>query len=649
MLKIELTGQKLKSVEYDFSYKPEIATDSINQVEFEFLRGEDWKNLDLTAQFTSGETTYSVHLDENGRCYLPAGIPVGELYVSVFGVGADGTRGTTFPLKLTVKKSGFVGDGETPIPPTPDLYAQLMDEMKKAGKTPVDPTFSNEGEAADAKKTGEYFEKARKHFGAAVSVDESANMIDPSKWIANSILKGYGNSVNDPQPFEGVSCQVIENVKAGTYVSNIPYSGNACYSVANATTGVISSTRRVSELGESGMYEITVATDCIVALNADSTLARVPFAYFAPADGFRPEDVKPYGDNYTLGKKLKGTVSEDYLTPDIAHKLETLYMKKAEPVETYSGKVIAYNGVLATLNPWSVALIKLSFGETLVVYGDTVTGDKSHLAMCEMFSNGTPQKVLYKAGDYRETPMVHTATKETEYIWVMFRTVDRLNAEVGIDLEELKNSSLNIGENAFDMLLRYRYRKAICIGDSLTFGRQPGLESRDSYPSYLARMTGMEVTNAGESGATTTSWWTKWNAKYNFGDYEAAFICLGTNGSLTTSGTEYEDYKKIIDKIKSDNPKCAIFLMDALKSNAIKAVEALSAEYDVPFMRVIDNSVYSLRALSPQDPITPIHDMEGDTTHLSPWGYLIMARNVVSEMCRDFVLNPHRYLQRYGE
>lgn len=151
MITLKLSGQRI----YHLGYIDPVATDSINQVEFEFMRGEEWENLDLTAQFTQGENTLNVHLGDKNTCSLPSEIREGELLVSAFAVNGNVRRNTALPLKIEVKKSGFVGDGETPIPPTPDLYQQIIAEMKKAGKTPVDPTLSKEGEAADAKAVGD--------------------------------------------------------------------------------------------------------------------------------------------------------------------------------------------------------------------------------------------------------------------------------------------------------------------------------------------------------------------------------------------------------------------------------------------------------------------------------------------------------------
>lgn len=57
--------------------------------------------------------------------------------MSVFGYDAentDGLRATTVPVTLHIRPSGFVGDGTTPIPPTPDLYAQLLKKIEDATK-----------------------------------------------------------------------------------------------------------------------------------------------------------------------------------------------------------------------------------------------------------------------------------------------------------------------------------------------------------------------------------------------------------------------------------------------------------------------------------------------------------------------------------
>ena len=97
------------------------------------LFSADWDDLDKTAQFVQEDKTYHVHLgsDTVCHCMLPAEIKT-DVSASAFWV----CRGwlcacTTVPICLSIKRAGFKGDGETPIPPTPDLYAQLLEKIDK--------------------------------------------------------------------------------------------------------------------------------------------------------------------------------------------------------------------------------------------------------------------------------------------------------------------------------------------------------------------------------------------------------------------------------------------------------------------------------------------------------------------------------------
>ena len=129
MLKFCIYGQKIELIN-----RQNIADQQICFVNMCFLFSPDWEQLDKTAQFAQGEKTYNVHLgtDIVCHCLLPAELQTGCVSVSVFGYAVDGSvRATTVPLGIGIKRSGFQGDGETPIPPTPDLYAQLLDAIDK--------------------------------------------------------------------------------------------------------------------------------------------------------------------------------------------------------------------------------------------------------------------------------------------------------------------------------------------------------------------------------------------------------------------------------------------------------------------------------------------------------------------------------------
>ena len=61
---------------------------------------------------------------------------MGAAKMSVFGYDTESdttVRATTVPVTLNIRPSGFVGDDDPPIPPTPDLYAQLLKKIEEAG------------------------------------------------------------------------------------------------------------------------------------------------------------------------------------------------------------------------------------------------------------------------------------------------------------------------------------------------------------------------------------------------------------------------------------------------------------------------------------------------------------------------------------
>ncbi len=65
---------------------------------------------------------------------LPSELHPGAVKMSLFGYDAESDttlRATTVPVTLHIRPSGFVADGDTPIPPTPDLYTQLLKKLSE--------------------------------------------------------------------------------------------------------------------------------------------------------------------------------------------------------------------------------------------------------------------------------------------------------------------------------------------------------------------------------------------------------------------------------------------------------------------------------------------------------------------------------------
>ena len=134
MMKFLVKQQKIEALEREV-----IASDQIAFVSVKFVFDGAWKTLHKVVQFTQCEETYNLVLGiDRTTCLLPAELHPGAVKMSLFGYDAESDttlRATTVPVTLHIRPSGFVADGDTPIPPTLDLYTQLLKKLdeKAAG------------------------------------------------------------------------------------------------------------------------------------------------------------------------------------------------------------------------------------------------------------------------------------------------------------------------------------------------------------------------------------------------------------------------------------------------------------------------------------------------------------------------------------
>jgi len=130
MMKFLVKQQKIEVLEREI-----IASDQIAFVLVKFVFDGAWKTLHKVVQFTQCEETYNVVLGIDGTtCLLPAELHPGAVKMSLFGYDAESDttlRATTVPVTLHIRPSGFVEDGTAPIPPTPDLYTQLLKKLSE--------------------------------------------------------------------------------------------------------------------------------------------------------------------------------------------------------------------------------------------------------------------------------------------------------------------------------------------------------------------------------------------------------------------------------------------------------------------------------------------------------------------------------------
>ena len=132
MIKFLVKGQNIETLEHEI-----IAADQIAFVKIHFVFDNNWKPLHKVVQFTQDEITYDRVLGtENTSCFLPAELTAGTVKMSLFGYDAEATetvRATTIVKTLHIRPSGFDGENSN-VPPTPDLYQQLLQKISEKGK-----------------------------------------------------------------------------------------------------------------------------------------------------------------------------------------------------------------------------------------------------------------------------------------------------------------------------------------------------------------------------------------------------------------------------------------------------------------------------------------------------------------------------------
>lgn len=132
MIKFLVKGQNIETLEHEI-----IAADQIAFVKIHFVFDNNWKPLHKVVQFTQDESTYNRVLGtEETSCFLPSELLAGTVKMSLFGYDAassETVRATTVVKTLYIRPSGFEGENSN-VPPTPDLYQQLLQKISEKGK-----------------------------------------------------------------------------------------------------------------------------------------------------------------------------------------------------------------------------------------------------------------------------------------------------------------------------------------------------------------------------------------------------------------------------------------------------------------------------------------------------------------------------------
>ena len=197
MMKFLVKQQKIEALEREV-----IASDQIAFVSVKFVFDGAWKTLHKVVQFTQCEETYNLVLGIEGTtCLLPSELHPGAVKMSLFGYDAESDttlRATTVPVTLHIRPSGFVADGDTPIPPTLDLYTQLLKKLdeKAAGLQNGKDGFSPKVKA-EQMKSGVVITIVDADGETSATLHNGANGEKGSSAYQIAVEQGYQGSESD--------------------------------------------------------------------------------------------------------------------------------------------------------------------------------------------------------------------------------------------------------------------------------------------------------------------------------------------------------------------------------------------------------------------------------------------------------------------
>ena len=129
MNKVCVKGQRI----YFYRHPEPIPKSQVNFSRIEFDMDETWGSfLSVVAQFIQGGKPKNVQV-KDGYCFVPPELEVGAFELCLRGDDGESVVASVNRLTFEVCE-GFDPSGETPLPPSPDLYTQLVKEIDSGKK-----------------------------------------------------------------------------------------------------------------------------------------------------------------------------------------------------------------------------------------------------------------------------------------------------------------------------------------------------------------------------------------------------------------------------------------------------------------------------------------------------------------------------------
>lgn len=483
----------------------------------------------------------------------------------------------------------------------------------------VDPTLSIEGKAADAKATGD----------------------------AVSQLK---EDLIQCEEYAGIEYPEIEPVEGKYYLKTSQASSN---SLSHSQILVLHKNDKIvieccAYLTLKNTIPALVRFDSIDSTRPNGILVEGGYEYETYSYTATGETYVAFNWRNETGYKVK-IYRYQWETVDV---LKDGYNILTDFVEVSPGYIQSSTGNATGTNKKHTELFALRYGETIEIDASGYTnGTVSILHRYD--SDGLNLGPVYAPEESGQKVYCYTETKAIGYYkassYSEILVIKKYSSPEGIR-ETICNTK------AYERdYLKLLFENAIFIGDSLTrgvLGTTGGINNRISYPYYVGKMTGWNITNAGHGGYTTIKFWENDLKTLDFTDKDVCFVFLGQNGGFTDtleddttiSGNQtYEDYAetntgcycKIIEYIKEQNPNIHIFMLMGAGKNATTVLPQIAEKYHLPCLNIYKNQYFFMMNRKVYHPYKS-DGVSRDLVHFGKIGYIDLAKSVLN-MTFDYI------------
>ena len=184
------------------------------------------------------------------------------------------------------------------------------------------------------------------------------------------------------------------------------------------------------------------------------------------------------------------------------------------------------------------------------------------------------------------------------------------------------------------------FNKILCIGDSLTsgtFNYRVGDSTSNyveyekySFPTYLKKLTGCDVTNMGNGGMSSAEWFAA-RQNDNLSGYDCVIVQLGVNDCIryaTWGSTSETSFTNIINKLKTENKNVKIFVANIIPATSYSSAQYLAFSADL--LAWVQSAYASDNNVIPLDMQRYGHTKDSpayNCGHLSALGYRRLAQD----------------------